>query len=138
MKELVAKKMKIVSEEENLFREDMENEPERMTTCRNTPFWNKHKAKKLLVKDVQDGVDKEFTIKELWAKRGEYQEFPLDFFRKRIYEIRSKQRAGPYWQAKRNKIALKSHQMEAERLRKEWADEVEILEKFNSMNIGDD
>ncbi len=80
---------------------------EKICNRRNTPFWHKQKAKKLLLKDVKDGVDKSMTPKELWLKRKEYQEFPLQSFCKCIYKVRSKKLAGPYWQAKPNKNAMK-------------------------------
>ena len=138
MKKLVSKKLQIVAVEEEFFKEDMKNDPEKQSTCRNTPFWNKHAAKQLLSKDIRDGLVEGLKPKQLREKRPEYQEFPPEFFRKRIYEIKGKQRAGPYWQAKRNKNALKSHQIEAERLRKEWAEDDEILELMGSLRVTDD
>lgn len=138
MKSLVSKKLKIVAIEEKYFKEDMTNEPEKQSTCRNTPFWNKHAAKKLLAKDIRDGLDNDLQPAQLRMTRPEYQEFPPEFFRKRIYEIKSKQKCGPYWQAKRNKNALKSHHIEAERLRKEWAEDDEMLELMGSLRVTDD
>ena len=138
MKKLVSRKLQIVAVEEDFFKEDMKNEPEKQSTCRNTPFWNKHAAKQLLSKDIWDGLGEGLKPKQLREKRPEYQEFPPEFFRKRIYEIKGKQRAGPYWQAKRNKNALKSHQIEAKRLREEWAEDDEILELMGSLRVTDD
>ena len=139
MKSLVSKKLKIVAIEEKYFKEDMTNEPEKLSTLRNTPFWNNHAAKKLLLaKDIRDGLNNDLQPAQLRMTRPEYQEFPLACFRKRIYEIKSKQKCGPYWQAKRNKNALKSHHIEAERLRKEWAEDDEMLELMGSLRVTDD
>ena len=72
----------------------------------------------MLAKDIQDDLHKVLQPKQLREKRAEYKEFPPEVFQARIYETKSKQLTGPYWQAKRNKNALKSYQIEAKRLRK--------------------
>ena len=59
--------------------------------------------------------------KILWESRVEYQAFPYDHFRKRVYEIRSKQLAAPYWQVKRNKNGRELHRLETNEMRKVWA-----------------
>ncbi|CAB9512023.1 hypothetical protein SEMRO_514_G158120.1 [Seminavis robusta] len=50
------------------------------------PNWGTHAAKKLLKADVDQ--DKQFDLKpsELWETRPEYKEFPLEVFRKHIYQ----------------------------------------------------
>ena len=52
-----------------------------------------------------------------------------DFFRKRVYEVRNKELAGPYWQTKRNKNGRELHCLETDKMRKEWAytNEVEAM-----------
>lgn len=137
MKKLVAKKLQRASIEESIYEEDMLHHPKKLTTCRGTPFWSAHEARKLLSKDVDDGIDQRMPPRLLWKEREEYQEFPLSFFRKRIYEVRSKKVGGPYWQAKRNKNAMKLHRIETDRLRKEWIDDIELVELMKGMRIGD-
>ena len=41
--------------EDAIYLEDMQHHPEIIITCRGIPFWNKHAARKMLIKDVQDG-----------------------------------------------------------------------------------
>ena len=137
MKALIAKRSHQASVEEALFKEDMQRHQKKQTTCRNTPFWNTHEAKKLLMKDVRDGIDKTMAPKDLWLLRKEYQEFPLDSFRQHIYDIRSKQVAGPYWQVKRNKNAMKLHRIETDRMRKEWAEGIELEDRIGRLTIDD-
>jgi hypothetical protein len=60
-------------------------------TCRGTPFWGQHAACKMLMKDVEDGIDK-MKIWKLWESREEYKAFPYDFFCKHVYEESALQR----------------------------------------------
>jgi hypothetical protein len=53
----------------------------------------------MLMKDVEDGIDK-MEIWQLWESREEHKAFPYDFFHKRVYEVRQKACAAPYWQVK--------------------------------------
>ena len=129
MKILVSKKVMRAATEDATYLEDMQHHPEKIITCRGTPFWNKHAARKMLIKDVQDGFGRSMGPKELWKLRKEYQDFPYDFFRKRVYEVRNKELAGPYWQTKRNKNGRELHRLETDKMRKEWAytNEVEAM-----------
>ncbi len=138
MQKMVTTKMQRASTEEDFLKADLLNEPEKFITCRGTPFWSKHDAKKLLSKDIDNGIGKLMPPRDLWKKRKEYQEFPLDFFRKRIYEVRSKKLAAPYWQVKRNKNAMKLHRIETDRLRKEWVEGIELMDLMDRLSIGDE
>ena len=121
MKKLVTKKETLALMENNIYLEDMQNHPQKLVTCRGTPFWNTHAAKTLLTEDVKAGIDRRMKPKILWESRVEYQAFPYDHFRKRVYEIRSKQLAAPYWQVKRNKNGRELHRLETDEMRKVWA-----------------
>ena len=50
------------------------------------PNWHTHKAKKLLIADVNDGAHIGITPSYLWIQRQEYLEFPLEVFRQHIYQ----------------------------------------------------
>jgi hypothetical protein len=58
--------------------------------------------------------------KELWTTHGDYQEFSLDDFRKHVYQEKYRQLAGPYWQKKRNKAAMKVHKKAVDKMYVEW------------------
>ena len=70
---------------------------QKQLTCRGNLFWNKHAAKVMLIKDVEDGIGRTTEPLQLWESREEYQAFPYEFFRKRVYEVRQKALAAPYW-----------------------------------------
>jgi len=97
MKILVSKKVKLAKTENAIYLEDMQYHPQKQITCRNTPFWGEHAAKKMLIKDVADGIGRTMMPWQLWESRVDYQAFPYEFFRKRVYEVRQKGLAGPYW-----------------------------------------
>ena len=103
MKILASNKIVRAATEEAIFQEDMRNYQHKQITCRGTLFWGKNAAKKMLIKDVENGIGRAMKTKELWESRKEYQAFPYEFFRKRVYEVRQKALAAPYWQVKRNK-----------------------------------
>ena len=105
---------------------------QKQITCRGTLFWGEHAAKKLLIKDVDNGIGQTMKTQELWKSRKEYQAFPYEFFRKRVYEVRQKALAAPYWQVKRNKNGREQHRLQTNRMREEWAMDVKI-EKMNDM-----
>ena len=132
MKKMVSMKQTRAATEEAIYQEDMRDHPQKLMTCRGTPFWDTHAAKKLLIKDVEDGVGQSVGPKELWKTRREYQAFPYDHFRMRVYEARSKQLAGPYWQVKRNKNGRELNRLETDKMRKQWAHGVE-MEEMNDM-----
>ena len=87
MKILVSNKVVRAATEEVIFQEDMRNHQQKQITCRGTLFWGEHAAKKLLIKDVDNGIGQTMKTQELWKSRKEYQAFPYEFFRKRVYEV---------------------------------------------------
>ena len=119
MKKLTDKKKMLIRYEEAAYHEDMLTLPHATTTSQGYPFWNKHRASKLLEEDETSGVAREMKPQQLWKSRVEYQDFPLAVFRKHIYQERMKQLAAPYWQYKRNKNAKKRFE-EVEEMMKEW------------------
>jgi hypothetical protein len=54
-----------VATEEAIYQEDMQHHPQKQITCRCTPFWGKHTAKKMLIKDVEDGINRLMTKRQL-------------------------------------------------------------------------
>ena len=81
--------------EDAIFLEDTQHHPQKQITCRGTPFWSNHAAKKMLIKDVEDGIGQTMMPRQLWESRVEYQAFPYDYFCKCVYEVRQKELAGP-------------------------------------------
>ena len=60
---------------------------------RGYPHWNKSRAKKLLIRDIDIGKHKRVRPIKLYYTRPEYQEFPLKVFRDHIYqEVRKKKK----------------------------------------------
>ncbi len=82
----------------------------------------------MLIKDVEDGIGQTMMPRQLWESRVEYQAFPYDFFQKRVYEVRQKGLAGPYWPVKRNKNGRELHRLDTDEMRKKWALDVEMEE----------
>ena len=96
------------------------NCPQRTVSSRGKPIWHRHSARGVLVTDTKSGKAGKMKPKELWLSNEHYQDFSLDDFRRHIYQEKYRQLAGPYWQAKRNKIALKEHYKRVEKLYEEW------------------
>ena len=97
MKVLVSQKVRRAATEEAIYQEDMLHHTQKQLTCRGALFWNKHAAKVMLIKDVEDGIGRTTEPLQLWESGEEYQAFPYEFFRKRVYEVRQKALAAPYW-----------------------------------------
>jgi hypothetical protein len=89
-------------------------------TSRGKMFWSSHAAKHQLVADMKCGKASEMRPKDLYKSHNAYQDFSLEDFRKHIYQEKYKQLAGPYWQKKRNKLALKEHLKNVERMYSEF------------------
>ena len=121
MKALTSKRKILIKEEEESFHRDMLKLPEKDVTSRGIPFWYKHEASRLVEEYVSQEIEGAAKIKPqlLWKSRKEYQEFPLDVFRKHLYQERTKRLAAPYWQHKRNAHARKRYE-EVEAMLKEW------------------
>ena len=74
----------------------------------------------LLLEDTKNGKAKKLKRKLLWNSREEYQNFTLEDFWKHVYQEKYRQLAGPYWQKKRNKAALKEHEKRVKKMYQEW------------------
>jgi hypothetical protein len=135
MKSLVSKRVMRAATEDAIYQEDMQNHPQKHITCRGTPFWGQHAARKMLMKDVEDGIDK-MEIWQLWESREEYKAFPYDFFCKRVYEVRQKACAAPYWQVKRNKNGRELHRLVTDKMREKIAMGVEMEEMTDMLEQG--
>lgn len=110
----------LIQQEHDAFLADMLAIPPKSLTSRGYPFWYTHPACDLLEEDEIGGNTVTMKPKELWKSRKEYQDFPLDIFRKHIYQLRTKRLAAPYWQFKRNKTARKQYEKDIERMTSEW------------------
>ena len=106
--------------ETELFEEHRRHCKNRSRTSRGKLFWNKHPAKERLIEDTKSGKANVMTPKDLWKSHDDYQAFLLDDFRGHIYQERSKQLVGPYWQQKRNKHAIKKHDETVDKMSHEW------------------
>ena len=136
MKALVSQKVRRAATEEAIYQEDMRHHTHKEITCRGTPFWNKHAAKAMLIKDVEDGIGRTMKPRQLWESREEYQAFPYEFFRKRVYEVRQKALAAPYWQVKRNKSGKELHRLQTNEMREKWALDVQVEKITDMLNRG--
>lgn len=125
-----------------IFREHMILFPRDTLTSRNKLFWDTHPANNLLEVDTTSGRAKELKPKALWESREEYQDFSLDDFRGHIYQERSKQLAGTYWQQKLRRIAAKKHRRAVRKMRSQFhqykcdkdEDIQELVEQWNGLN----
>ena len=164
----LAKQVKIDEEWAKVEVEDVERDMELVKrnklTVRGYPFWNTHRANKLLCEDVKSGKSlllngnhdqhnntnfhiaflgkaNEMKPKDLWKTRNEYKEFPLDVFRGHVHQEKRAQREGPYWQVKRNKKGLKKHNEHTKKLKEEWLNihgkEQQLLAMMDGLNICD-
>ena len=120
MADRTTKRKQLIQIEHDAFIADMRALPPNRITSKGYPFWDTHPAFELLEEDEKSGRTETMTPLELWKSRKEYQEFPLIVFRKHIYQLRTKQLQVPYWQFKRNNIARKKYEEDAEMLSSEW------------------
>lgn len=110
----------VIDEQEMEFQKDQLAWPRNAMTIRGYPFWDTHRASVLLEQDVKDGLDSLYEPSELRALREEYQDFPLEVFRKHIYQERRKQKEGVYWIPTRNRKAQKRRDEEVQKMKEEW------------------
>jgi hypothetical protein len=94
---MVSNQVMHVATEEAIYEEDMQHNHQKQISCRGTPFWGKHAAEKMLIMDVEDGIDQPMTKRQLWESWAEYQAFPYDFFRKHANKVQQKALAAPNW-----------------------------------------
>ena len=109
MIKLTSKHSKQIKEDIRLWELQRAVTAKKTKTSRNKLFWDSHPAKQQLTEDTKSGKAASMKPKEIYQSQSVYQEFSLDDFRKHIYQEKYKQIAGPYWQMKRNKTALKQH-----------------------------
>ena len=133
MKKMVSNKVMRVATEEVIYQEDMQHHLQKQITCRGTSFWGKHAAKKMLIKDVEGGIDQPMSKRQLWESRAECHAFSYDFFCKHANKVQQKPLAAPYWQYKRNKNRRDQQHLETDEMRKKWAfgfEMEEMTDKF--------
>jgi len=86
-KNMTAKRMVMITEEEASFKKDMICFPKKSETGRGIPLWYNHKANEFLQNHITkeiDGTTSNIKPQELWKSRAEYQEFPRSVFQKHI------------------------------------------------------
>ncbi len=66
-------------------------------TSNGVPVWVRSNAATLLEEDIRNGVHRIMDPRDLWRSRDEFQEFPLDKFRDKIYQIERKFMQRSYW-----------------------------------------
>jgi D-mannonate dehydratase len=120
MIELTQKARKQIQEETREWELQKSVTPVTDTTSRGKKDWSTHEARDLLIEDTKSGKAASMTPKELYETQDAYKEFSLDDFRKHVYKEKHNLIAGPYWQQKRNKTALKQHLKNVEKMREEF------------------
>ena len=110
----------IVDSDIEIVREELRNFPQSNTGCRGYPRWDKHPARSLLRKDIEDGKYQLGQAKQFQQTRAEYCEFPSDVFRSHIHQERRRQREKPMKVIQRNKKAQKQHDKEVEEQEIVW------------------
>ena len=120
MAKLTTKHLNEAKNVSELFEQDERSSEVKDLTSRGKKFWRGSQAKESLFEDTSSGRAGQLKPKELWQTRPEYQEFPLEDFRKHYYQEKYRQIAGPYWQRRRNIDAMKQQREEAAVMYKEW------------------
>ena len=85
------------------FIHDRQIHPQPLLDHRGCPLWNTSKAKELLCRDMDLGKHKRFKPMVLWYARPEFQEYPLEVFRKHIHQEAKKRKKRP---SKKKKVVL--------------------------------
>lgn len=145
MIKLTDKRREQLDRDVKIFEEHMILFPRGSKTSRGKLFWDTHPSNGLLEDDTKSGKAKELKPKALWESREEYQEFDLDDFRGHIYQERSKQLAGAYWQHKLRRFAAKKHRREVRKMKRQVCqyksnkdeDIQELVDQWTSINYED-
>lgn len=119
MKKLTSKRRTQIQREIDAYESDMLTIRPAADSGRGYPKWNTHPASDLLREDESNGRARQMKPMMLWESRPEYKDFPLNIFRKHIYQEKMAQIAAPYWQHKRNQNAKKMYEESSEHM-KEW------------------
>jgi hypothetical protein len=102
LKDSHRKTLENVARHENALEHDRKIVPKKTLTPRLYPRFDYSGAKKLLAEDVKQGKHKEVKPILFHQSRPEYQQFPLDVFRKHIYQEELAQNGRSYWMNKKN------------------------------------
>ena len=89
-------------------------------TMRGYPHWHTHAANKLLADDLKFGRNGDMKPLSFRNTRDEYKNFPLQVFRRHIYQEQRKQRELPLKIAKRNQLGRKKYEHEVEAEAARW------------------
>lgn len=81
---------------------DMELHPRPKLTNKGVPFWDTSKAKKLLSRDVKNGLHLRLAPSELWITNPEYLKYPITTFRNHISQKVRNNKDRAFWEAKNN------------------------------------
>eukprot|EP00986_Skeletonema_menzelii_P017314 scaffold18880_cov68-Skeletonema_menzelii.AAC.2 len=124
LRKTIQENFTIVDRDIEIVREELRNFPQSSEGSRGYPRWDKHPARSLLRRDIQDGKYVLGQAKKFQKTRQEYGAFPLAVFRDHIHQERRRQREKPMKVIQRNKKAQKLHQKEVEEREELWiADE---------------
>ena len=84
--------------------DDLLHDMQLYTLARDLPaYWDGSAAQRLLIDDVDAGLHRAVTPKQLRLSRAEYQNFDLQVFRKHIYQETRSRIETPYWIYKKKK-----------------------------------
>jgi hypothetical protein len=112
LKKSVQQNLAIVDRDIKIITEELRNFPQSEESLRGYPRWDKHAARELLRKDIEDGKYTLGEAKQFQSTREEYLRFPSKVFRGHIHQERRRQRELPMKVIQRNKKAQKMHDKE--------------------------
>ena len=97
------------------FLHDMEirSQPAAAMEAGRYPRWQDSDAEQLLKIDIDTGIGTSLKPEELWKSRAEYQSFPLDVFRKHIYQEARAEAEKSYWLHKKKQKEEKKKKQRA-------------------------
>lgn len=140
-RKVAAAKLKHIDATEAEHQREQLAYPPNSLTVHGYPRWPDHCASSLLKEDVKNGLAYSTKPKQLRGMRDEYQEFPLEVFRRHVHQEKRAQKEGPYWVHKMRKGAQRQRDKEARRMKEECEEyhynkEVESLAKqMDKLNI---
>lgn len=119
LKKSIASRASAVAYDKGAFSRDSEAFPRNEFTDRGYRRWDGHTAQKQLENDVKHGIFQGIAPQEIHRRQDRlYHEFPLEVFRKHIYQEERKQREAKAWQDQRNKQGRKDHEQGKEQERR--------------------
>ena len=131
-RKVAATKLKHIDATEAEHQREQLAYPPNPITIHGYPRWPDHRASSLLKEDVKNRLAYSIKPKQLRGMRDEYQEFPLEVFRRHVHQEKRAQKEGPYWIHKMRKDAQRKRDKEARRM-KEECEEYHYNKKVESL-----